>query len=298
MRKQPIHPQLRRFRQIPRFAPSTTNLRVYSQKTKIQFLHSIWPEEHLERLAPQAALLIKGAAFQKITRLESSKLRSKDGVKHLIEALGGQWGRTDAEDRYYLFERALYVVTQKQDETNDSYLARHDTAFEDLLAKAVTLQDVRAYVLVRQSALTSEDRKKIIMDNGGQLTYDTARRSMRLLGSKFFQDLQGGRNPQVKKTYDAYTMDEEETINQAAVEWETPELDQEQAFQGAEDATFILDFEDQIVEMIQESPDLASCFVSFQEARARVRECARARGFWPIKWKGKSKGARRAKEHP
>ena len=167
-------------------------------------------------------------------------------------------------------------------------------------AKAVTLQDVRAYVLVRQSALTSDDRKKIIMDNGGQLTYDTARRSMRLLGSKFFQDLQGGRNPQVKKTYDAYTMDEEETINQAAVEWETPELDEEQAFQlmadqGDEDATFILDFEDQIVETIQESPNLASCFVSYQEARARVRERARARGFWPIKGKGKSKGAKKGK---
>ena len=35
-----------------------------------------------------------------------------------------------AEDRYDLFERALYMVTQKQDETNDSCLARHDIAFE------------------------------------------------------------------------------------------------------------------------------------------------------------------------
>jgi hypothetical protein len=77
--------------QIPRFDPSTTDLRVYSQK--IQLLHSIWPEEHVVHLAPRAALLIEGAAFQKITRLESSKLRSKNGVKHLIEALGGQWGR-------------------------------------------------------------------------------------------------------------------------------------------------------------------------------------------------------------
>ena len=175
--------------QIPKFDPSQTDLRVYSQK--MQFLSQIWPQEHLEHLAPRAALLIEGAAFQKITRIDPVKLRSAEGVKHLIEALGGQWGRTDTEDRYDLFERALYMVSQKQDETNDSYLARHDIAFEDLLAKSVTIADVRAYVLVRQSALSSEDRKKIILDNGGQLSYDSARKSLRLLGSRFFQDLQG-----------------------------------------------------------------------------------------------------------
>ena len=113
-----------------------------------------------EHLAPRAALLIEGAAFQKIARVDPTKLRSVDGVQHLIEALGGQWGKTDTEDRYDLFERALYMVAQKQDETNDSYLARHDIAFEDLLAKSISINDVRAYVLIRQSALSSEDRRR------------------------------------------------------------------------------------------------------------------------------------------
>ena len=45
----------------------------------------------------------------------------------------------------------LYQVAQKQDETHDSYLARHDAAFEDLLGRKVTLEEVRAYVLMRQS---------------------------------------------------------------------------------------------------------------------------------------------------
>ena len=179
-------------------------------------------------------------------------------------------------------------------------MARHDIAFEDLISKGVSLQDVRAYVLVRQSTLSPEDRKKIIMDNGGQLTYDLARRSMRLLGSRFFQDLQGSRNPQVKKTYEAYTMEEEESIHHTAIDGEQGDFDEEQTFQvladqGDEDATFVLDFEDQIVETIQESASLASCFVSYQEARARVRERARARGFWPVKGKNKSKGSKKGK---
>jgi hypothetical protein len=72
--------------QIPKFDPAHTDLRVYCQK--MQFLRQIWPQEHLEHLAPRAALLIEGAAFQKIARVDPSKLRSVDGVKHLIEALG------------------------------------------------------------------------------------------------------------------------------------------------------------------------------------------------------------------
>ena len=286
--------------QIPRFDPSTTDLRVYTQK--LQFLHQVWPTEYIEHLAPRAALLVEGAAFQKLARLDAQKLRSADGVKILIETLGGAWGRTDPEDTYDLFERALYSVSQRSDETNDSYLARHDTVFEDLLSKKITLADVRAYVLVRQSNLSSDDRKRIIVDNQGQLTYEQARKSLRLLGSRFFQDLQGNRANHGKKTYEAYQLDEPEDNHQAAFmqETESMEIDEEQIFQlladqGDEDAVFISDFEDQIVDAIQDHQGLSQCFLSYQEARARVRERARARGFWPVKGKTKGKGGKKGK---
>ena len=275
---------------------------MYTQK--LQFLHQVWPTEYIEHLAPRAALLVEGAAFQKLARLDAQKLRSADGVKILIETLGGAWGRTDPEDTYDLFERALYSVSQRSDETNDSYLARHDTVFEDLLSKKITLADVRAYVLVRQSNLSSDDRKRIIVDNQGQLTYEQARKSLRLLGSRFFQDLQGNRANHGKKTYEAYQLDEPEDNHQAAFmqETESMEIDEEQIFQlladqGDEDAVFISDFEDQIVDAIQDHPGLSQCFLSYQEARARVRERARARGFWPVKGKTKGKEARRENRH-
>ena len=286
--------------QIPRFDPATTDLRVYTQK--LQFLHQVWPVEYIEHLAPRAALLVEGAAFQKLARLDAQKLRSSDGVKILIETLGGAWGRTDPEDTYDLFERALYLVSQRSDETNDSYLARHDTVFEDLLSKKISLEDVRAYVLVRQSSLSSEDRKRIIVDNQGQLTYDQARKSLRLLGSRFFQDLQGNRSNQGKKTYEAYQFEEMEEPHQSIYlqEYDAGDIDEEQAFQilaeqGDEDAIFVSDFEDQIVEAIQEHQGLSQCFLSYQEARARVRERARSRGFWPVKGKSKGKGTKKGK---
>ena len=166
-----------------------TDPKVRSQLYGLEDLQSkdeVSSSDLVEQLAPRAALLIEGSAFQKISRVDATKLRSADAVKHFIEALGGSWGqdRTDVEETHDLFERALYMVNQKQDETNDSYLARHDVAFEDLMSKQVSLTDIRAYVLVRQSALGPEDRKKIILDNQGKLTYETAKKSSRLLGFK------------------------------------------------------------------------------------------------------------------
>ena len=168
--------------------------------------------DQLEHLGPRAALAVEGVAFQKISRLDPAKLREPDGVSYLVKALGGQWGKLDAEDKYDLFERALYQVSQKQDESHDSYLARHDAAFEDLLNRKVSLEEVRAYVLMRQSLLTPEERKRVIMDSQGELTYDGARKQIRLLGSRFFQDLQagtGGRGTKLK-TYDVNYIDEEQ----------------------------------------------------------------------------------------
>ena len=76
------------WQQIPVFDAQTTDLQVYSRK--LQFLKEIWPTEHISQLAPRAALQVQGVAFQKVARLDATKLRSENGVKYLVEALGGQ----------------------------------------------------------------------------------------------------------------------------------------------------------------------------------------------------------------
>ena len=60
---------------------------------------------------------------------------------------------------------------------------------------------------------------------------------------------------------------------------------------GNEDAAFVADFEETIVETVQESPELASCYHTYLEARTRLKERAKYRGFWGVQtnFKGKSK---------
>lgn len=278
--------------QIPRFEPGVTDIRTYTRK--LQFLRDLWPEQHIAHLAPRAALLVEGAGFQKVSRLDAAKLKTKKGVEMLVEALGGQWGRLEHEDRYDLFERAFYTTQQKTDESNSSYLNRHDVAFEDLVTKDVKLEEVRAYVLLRHSTLSMEDRKKVIMDCAGKLSYEDARKSIRLLGAKFFQEPVGGKTNSKQKMYDVNYADEPEDYTIAYTqEWEPDEesMIQQMLEEEDEDALFLQDFEEQIILACQESMELSSCFTTYQEARSRLRDRAKGRGFWPLKGRGKGKSS-------
>ena len=50
-------------------------------------------------------MLCEGSAFQRVMRVEASKLKanSVEGVKALVTALGGIWGKTSLEDRFERF---------------------------------------------------------------------------------------------------------------------------------------------------------------------------------------------------
>ena len=75
------------WQQIPSFDPQTTDIQLYARK--LQFLRDIWPAEHVAQLAPRAALQVQGVAFQKVARLDTTKLRISDGVvKYLVESHG------------------------------------------------------------------------------------------------------------------------------------------------------------------------------------------------------------------
>ncbi|CAE7452348.1 unnamed protein product [Symbiodinium sp. KB8] len=268
----------------------------------------MWPKEHLSLLAPRAALQVEGTAFKKIANLPADKLKSNDesGVKLLVSTLGGSWGKTDLEAKYDVFEKALYGTVQKQDETNDSYLARHDVHFEELLSQNVTFEQVRAYILLRQSQLTAEDRKKIILELGGSLDYKRVCSSIRLLGSRFFADLQGQRVTKAR-TYDANIVDEPppeegERAFQAstASAADEGEADLDDGFMEAmlasddSDALQVQAFEEELENFFQDTPELQEALVSYMEARTRLLAKKKFRGFWPVGGgaKGASKGGR------
>ena len=295
---------------IPRFIPGTTDVTEYAKK--LQFLAAMWPKESIALLAPRAALLCEGTAFKKVSSLPADKLKSSDdsGVKLLVTTLGGAWGRSEVELKYDVFEKAIFGTIQKSDESNDSYLARHDVHFEELLAQGVSFEEIRAYILLRQSALSAEDRKKIVVEMSGALKYDKVRSAIRLLGSRFFSDLQGQRGAFRSKTYDANMVedagneDAERAYNvnatQGAGDDNDYELDPEYvealAATDDQDALVVASFEEELEGFFQDTPEMQEALVSYLEARSRLLSKRKVRGFWPVSghkgFKGSGKGGK------
>eukprot|EP00435_Cladocopium_sp_Y103_P034646 s733_g9.t1 len=315
-----VTPQLP-WNSIPKFVPGTTNVQEYVQKMK--FLAAMWPSEHLSQLAPRAALLVEGTAFKKVARLDPSKLRVNDqsGVALLVDAIGGSWGATELEERYEYFERALYGTVQRADESHDSYLSRMEASFIELLSRGTKLEEVQAYVLLRQSLLSSEDKKRILLEHSGKLEYNPVVKSFRLLGSKFFSEVQGSRQAAKTKVYDVNLSEtaegdfrhEDMTAERAFVtmtEELDPELDGDfmEAMIAAEDhdALVVNSFEQELEEFLQDVPDMHQAMLTYLEARSKLQEKRRSRGFWPVrsekggkatgKFKGRGKGRKQREQ--
>ena len=288
---------------IPKFTPGVTSVQEYSRK--LRFLASMWPPEHLHLLAPRAALLVEGSAFTLVSRLDGTKLRvnSQDGVALLVKTIGGQWGSTELEERYEHFEKALYSTTQKHDESNDSFISRLEGHFAELFARSTKLEEVQAYVLLRQSTLPSEDKKRILMEHAGALSYEPVVRSLRLIGSKFFHEFQtGGKSTAKTKVYDSLVTEETEILSEPAgseraafVTYvdDDQELDPETveiyAAQEDPDACLIQSFEAEFEDYLQETPEMSSALLSYVEARQRLADRRKTRGFWPPSSKGGGK---------
>ena len=175
---------------------------------------------------------------------------------------------------------------------------------------------MRAYILLRQSQLSPEDRKKVVLEQQGNLEYLKVCSAVRLLGSKFFSELQGTRSSKTK-VYDVHYV-EEPDINEdgekafqasASIlqsEEPDPELDQEfvDALAASEDADALTvqQFEEELESFFQETPSLQEVLLGYVEARSRLLAKRKARGFWPVtkgagkphqrfgKGSGKSKG--------
>ena len=122
------------------------------------------------------------------------------------------------ESQYQDAEQALYHTVQKSDEANASYLARADVIWSRLLVPKMTIAELQAYVVLRGSQLTAEEKKRVIMDNkvSGTITMKKVHEAIRVLGASFFNEMTG-RQATRTKVYDSTTLAAESTIEHAAV---------------------------------------------------------------------------------
>ena len=268
---------------LPSFDPSQDNAKEYSDK--VRFLWGICPVKDRPMLAPRLALLCRGTAWSQVKAIDSAKLTDPEGYKVLLKALS-TWEESSELQTYDLFERAVYRTVQKPDETAMSYVNRVNVAFSEV-GDETTLKQVKAFVMLRQSGLSSEDKKRVISMADG---YEPSKmeNAMRALSTKVLNQGESNR----KKIYPVNMVDDDLEEAQHVQE----EEHDEDTFlsmlleEGDESAMIIQDFEENIVMVCQESPELSMAFTAYQEARAKLRDKARIRGFWPLRAGSKGKG--------
>ena len=149
---------------VPSYDPSKDDLEQYTQK--VELLAEIWPSTKINELIARLVLNTTGTAFQKL-QLNRDKLMTGDkaGVELLVSLLGGQWGKINLERKYEIVEKALFKCVQRQDESNDSFLARCDVVWSELKAKKIDLDAVHAYIVLRGSLLSTDDKKRVIVES-------------------------------------------------------------------------------------------------------------------------------------
>ena len=171
------------------------------------------------------------------------------------------------------------------------------------MSQGVSIADVRAYVLLRNSGLSAEEKKRVIIDAGGDLSYDRVIAALKLLGSKFFHEVQTGtKSGHRNKTYDVNMTEEfpEMTDDGDEIGLFSSTAMEDYALEvlyseGDSDAVVVAQFEDQILETLQNDPEVASCLNTYLDARKRLSDKAKHRGFWGGSKGGKSKGRSKGK---
>ena len=295
---------------VPNFDPSTDDVTVWSGK--VELLLNTWPKDKLNELATRLILGCKGSMFLKLQLNRSSILTgSEKGIQRLVELVGGSFGQVPLERKFELAEKALFKCQQKMDESSDSYLSRCDVVWAELLARNMKLEELQAFIMLRGSKLAAEDKKRVIVESGGEtagvLEMKKVTAAVRMLGSGFFQDMSGQKRDRTQKIYDqsAFAMEDVEEHPDAETFMTYEEVMDDEGLETLamdfhdEDAALILQFEDALMETIQADAELSVFYTSYQDARKRLADRQKSRGFWPVKRnfeKGGKKGAGKGKK--
>ena len=273
---------------VPSFDPSKDSLQIYTQK--VELVLAAWPKTKVTELVMRLILNCQGSAFAKLQLHQADLLENDEkSVRKLIELLGGHWGRIGLERQYEEAEQALFNTTQMKDESNDSYLARADIAWSKFLAQKLSMQDLQAFVLLRGSTLTPEEKKRVILESDnsleGKLTVQRVSESVRILGATFFHEMTGLRTGSKQKVYSSSTLvaehdEDDEPVFQAQDEATEEDFVESLLQEGDSDAALVTDFEAAASDLLQDDCDLASAYSAYTEARRRLTEKFKNRGFW------------------
>ena len=151
----------------------------------------------------------------------------------------------------------------------------------------------------------ADDKKRILLEHEGELKYKPVVKSFRLLGSHFFNEFQTGKHATKTRVYDVNlsenvepeSSDQPERAFFSNTDDFEGDLDHEtiEALAAQEDADALTAcaFENELEEFLQETPEMHDAMTTYLEARNRLLEKRRNRGFWPTKGRGSGKMSKR-----
>ena len=179
---------------LPTFDPGQDDVKEYI--AKVRFISGVCPKKDRPMLAPRLAMLCRGTAYHQVRNLKPELLtHPENGIKTFLQALSA-WEESAELKTFELFEKAIYRTTQKHDESIQSFVNRLDVAFEEV-GQDTTLKSVIAFVLLKQSSLTHEDKKKILTMTNGMFDNDAIANAMRSLSTSVLS----GPGAEKKKVY-------------------------------------------------------------------------------------------------
>ena len=166
----------------------------------------------------------------------------------------------------------------------------------------ITLAQLQAYVVLRGSRLSAEDKKRVLVESGAEggdeLSITKVSKAVRMLGASFFEELTTGKKNNRLKVFDqnALLVDGEEAdrgtdeIFVAEDSGREDEILEALWTEGDDDASLVCEYEEAAADLIQSDPEMASCYNAYLDARRRLADRFRSRGFWPPSSKGRGKG--------
>ena len=158
----------------------------------------------------------------------------------------------------------------------------------ELLSKGIGIAEVQVYILLRGSLLTSENRKRAVLEREaekpGALTVDKVSKAIRKLGALFFHKRIGTKKGKVYEptALTEHINDEEENVYHIEDNFVEDECLNQFLQQNDEDAALVADFEAAAGDVLQSDEDFGATYNTYADARRRLFDRCKNRGFWPI----------------
>eukprot|EP00435_Cladocopium_sp_Y103_P031408 s420_g7.t4 len=205
---------------------------------------------------------LSGSARSAADEVSVEQLQSEGGVDLIITKLKEHFQPHLEAAMPKAFERAVYGEARKAKENMQDYIIRMDKGFKELADEGVKLgDDVKGYIIFRQSSLTSTQEDQVVTWTSGQYGRETVVKALRKL-DKVHKD----------RSTKGYLMEDAEGLETA----ETYVVGENETDHEIENYVYVNEGD---MDQIFEEQGLQEALATYQQVRKAIRDQKNARGW-------------------